>query len=125
MNVRGSRRRHAVRAAFAVALVGLLACDTGPASKKTAAQPDSGRAGKAFRVALLTPGPISDRSWNGGAYDGLMAIRDSLGAQVSHVQTKTPAEFEDYGAARNTLRQFLDADAQLDALVRDVLIPAA
>ena len=47
-----------------------------------------------FRVALLTPGPISDRSWNGGAYDGLMRIRDSLGAQVSHIQTKTPAEFE-------------------------------
>jgi basic membrane lipoprotein Med (substrate-binding protein (PBP1-ABC) superfamily) len=55
-----------------------------------------------FRVALLTPGPISDRSWNGGAYDGLMRIRDSLGAQVSHIQTKTPAEFEEnfrqYGA---------------------------
>lgn len=36
-----------------------------------------------------------------------------------------PAEFEEFGAARNTLRQFLDADAQLDALVRDVLVPAA
>jgi len=55
-----------------------------------------------FRVALLTPGPISDRSWNGGAYDGLMRIRDSLSAQVSHIQTRTPAEFEEnfrqYGA---------------------------
>jgi basic membrane lipoprotein Med (substrate-binding protein (PBP1-ABC) superfamily) len=49
----------------------------------------------AFRVALLTPGPISDKSWNGGAYDGLMFIRDSLGAEVSHIQTKTPAEFEE------------------------------
>ena len=56
----------------------------------------------AFRVALLTPGPISDQSWNGGAYAGLMRIRDSLGAQVSHVQTRTPADFEEnfreYGA---------------------------
>lgn len=34
-------------------------------------------------------------------------------------------EFEQFGAARNTLRQFLDADAQLDALVRDVIVPAA
>jgi basic membrane protein A len=55
-----------------------------------------------FQVALLTPGPISDQSWNGGAYQGLMRIRDSLGAQVSHVQTKTPADFEEnfreYGA---------------------------
>jgi basic membrane protein A len=56
----------------------------------------------AFKVALLTPGPISDRSWNGGAYAGLLAIRDSLGAQISHIQTKTPAEFDEnfrqYGA---------------------------
>ncbi|MBK8245914.1 MAG: BMP family protein [Gemmatimonadetes bacterium] len=59
-------------------------------------------ASDAFRVALLTPGPISDKSWNGGAYDGLLRIRDSLGAGVSHIQTKTPAEFEEnfrqYGA---------------------------
>lgn len=34
-----------------------------------------------------------------------------------------PAEFEHYGASRATLRQFLEADAQLDALVRDVLVP--
>ena len=55
-----------------------------------------------FRVALLTPGPISDQSWNGGAYQGLLRIRDSLGASISHIQTKTPAEFEEqfrqYGA---------------------------
>ena len=55
-----------------------------------------------LRVALLTPGPISDQSWNGGAYAGLERIRDSLGARVSHIQTKTPAEFEEnfrqYGA---------------------------
>ncbi|HVT66947.1 MAG TPA: hypothetical protein VHF26_04295, partial [Trebonia sp.] len=36
----------------------------------------------------------------------------------------TPAEFDGFGATRATLRQFLDADAKLDALVRDVLIPA-
>ena len=48
-----------------------------------------------FKVALLTPGPVSDQSWNGGAYQGLMRIKDSLGAQVSHIQTKTPAEFEE------------------------------
>jgi len=56
----------------------------------------------AFKVALLTPGPISDQSWNGGAYAGLLRIRDSLGAKISHIQTKTPAEFDEnfrqYGA---------------------------
>ena len=56
---------------------------------------ERGPASDSFKVALLTPGPISDQSWNGGAYQGLMRIKDSLGAQVSHIQTKTPAEFEE------------------------------
>jgi basic membrane lipoprotein Med (substrate-binding protein (PBP1-ABC) superfamily) len=49
----------------------------------------------ALKVALLTPGPISDAGWNAGAYQGLEQIRDSLGAEVSHVETRTPAEFEE------------------------------
>jgi basic membrane protein A len=48
-----------------------------------------------MKVALLTPGPISDAGWNAGAYEGLQQIRDSLGAEVSHVETRTPAEFEE------------------------------
>ncbi len=79
------------------------AASTGAASTGAAgAGAGAAAASGPFRVALLTPGPISDQSWNGGAYNGLLAIRDSLGAQVSHVQTKTPAEFEEnfrqYGA---------------------------
>jgi basic membrane lipoprotein Med (substrate-binding protein (PBP1-ABC) superfamily) len=78
--------------------------------------------GERFTVALLTPGPISDQSWNGGAYEGLMHIRDSLGAQVSHIQTKTPAEFEEnfrqYGASGYSLVfghgfEFQDAAARV------------
>lgn len=83
----------------------------------------SERAGEGtFRVALLTPGPITDQSWNGGAYAGLMRIKDSLHAQVSHIQTKTPAEFEEnfrqYGAGGYTLVfghgfEFQDAAARV------------
>ncbi len=36
----------------------------------------------------------------------------------------TPEEFDTFGATRKTLRQFLGADADLDALVREILIPA-
>jgi basic membrane protein A len=58
--------------------------------------------GPAFKVALLTPGPISDQAWNAAAYMGLLRIKDSLTADVSNVQTKTPAEFDEnfrqYGA---------------------------
>jgi len=87
---------------FHIALVALIAlnveaCGTSrkqsPASDSSAAS-DS-RSASGFRVALLTPGSISDQSWNGGAYQGLLRIRDSLGASISHIQTKTPAEFEE------------------------------
>ena len=98
---RPSRRIAAARVAV-IALVVLAGC-----SRDRAASADSaGGAGTdtagALRVALLHPGPTSDNSWNGGAYQGLMQIRDSLGARVSAIHTKTPAEFEEnfreYGA---------------------------
>ena len=88
--------RHGIPRVFLlIAALGLSAC--GDDASRAAAADSS-----AFKVALLTPGPISDQSWNGGAYQGLIAIRDSLGAEVSHIQTKTPADFEEnfreYGA---------------------------
>jgi len=48
----------------------------------------------AFRVALLTPGSISDGGWNQAAYEGLQRIRTELGAEVRNEETKTPADFE-------------------------------
>jgi basic membrane protein A and related proteins len=66
----------------------MLAC-------RPAEHADVKSAGPGFRVALLTPGPITDQAWNAGAYAGLMRIRDSLGATVSHIQTKSPADFEE------------------------------
>ncbi len=48
-----------------------------------------------FKVALLSPGPISDAGWNAAAYEGLMLIKKQLGAEVSQIETKTPSEFEE------------------------------
>ncbi len=60
------------------------------------------RTGNELWVSLLTPGPISDQSWNGGAYAGLEMIRDSLGPRVSPVRTSSSPEVEEnvrhYGA---------------------------
>lgn len=47
-----------------------------------------------FKVALLSPGPVSDAGWNASAYEGLLRIRDELSAEISQVEVKTPAEFE-------------------------------
>ena len=93
--------KNAVAAGCLVAFTGLLA--SGSACGKGGANQRSGAASvDSFKVALLTPGPISDQSWNGGAYQGLLRIRDSLGAQISHIQTATPADFDEnfrqYGA---------------------------
>lgn len=94
-------RRIAITAPLVAATVAVLSCSTSSPQNSNSANTDA-NSRPPFRVALLTPGPISDRAWNGSAYDGLVAVRDSLGAQISHVQTKTPAEFEEnfrqYGA---------------------------
>lgn len=58
-----------------------------------------------------------------GILDELYSISEFRRAH--DVDGMHPEEFEHFGAARNTLRQFLDADAQLDALVRDTLVPAS
>lgn len=60
----------------------LLSCQSQPTSQA------------GFKVALLSPGPVSDAGWNASAYEGLLRIRDELGAEISQVEVKTPAEFE-------------------------------
>lgn len=59
-----------------------------------ACQGDSAEDG-AFRVALLSPGPVNDNGWNASAYEGLLRIERELGAVKLQQQVKTPAEFED------------------------------
>src|SRR5437870_9914709 len=55
-----------------------------------------------MKVGLLTPGSVNDNGWNAIAYEGLQRIQKELGAEISHQETKTPAEFEEgfrsYGA---------------------------
>lgn len=57
------------------------------------------------------------------AEEHLAALRTiSEFTKAYEVDGMTVEEFEHYGATRKTLRQFLEADAQLDAIVRDVLV---
>src|SRR5829696_8068054 len=89
--------------AAAAAIVASGACASKETANGGAGQSTGGAAGatgaagasSTMRVALLTPGSIADQSWNGGAYAGLLRIRDSLGARTSHIQTKSPAEIEE------------------------------
>ena len=73
--------------AFISLAAGLLsACRPGPAPPGATSQ---------FRVALLTPGPVSDGGWNAAAFAGLELIKNQLGADTAMVQTRSPADFDD------------------------------
>ncbi len=61
-----------------------LACERSPD-----AQPE------AFQVGLLTPGSIRDAGWNQSAYEGLVRLREELGAEIAHQVTRTPQQFEE------------------------------
>jgi basic membrane lipoprotein Med (substrate-binding protein (PBP1-ABC) superfamily) len=68
----------------------LMGCGTGEPARDAADQ-----SAPTLKVALLTSGPVSDAGWYAGAYEGLLMIRDSMGAEISHQQTRTPAEFDE------------------------------
>lgn len=102
----------------AVTLLHTVACTSNP--EQGAKQTSDNN----FRVALLTPGPVSDAGWNALAYEGLLKVRDQLKAEISQVETKTPADFEeafrDYASRHFQLIfghgfEFQDAAAKVSA----------
>ncbi len=52
----------------------------------------------AFKVALLTTGPVTDGGWNQSAYEGLQRIRRTLGAQTDKQENLKPAQFREASA---------------------------
>jgi basic membrane lipoprotein Med (substrate-binding protein (PBP1-ABC) superfamily) len=91
------------RSLVAIALLALTFCARQEASAPAApAARGAAAPAKAFKVGLLTPGSINDGGWNAIAWEGLQRIKNELGAEVSHQETKTPAEIEEgfraYGA---------------------------
>jgi basic membrane lipoprotein Med (substrate-binding protein (PBP1-ABC) superfamily) len=77
-------------AAFAlVALCGCSGGTTGQQSAGPTTNPEIGAGGE-FKVALLTPGPVSDSGWSAMAYGGLRAIESELGATVNNQEATGP-----------------------------------
>ena len=87
------------RALPAVFLFAVLSCQPREAS---APATTTAPAAKPLRVGLLTPGSVNDGGWNAIAYEGLQRAKAELGAEVSHQETKSPAEnlegFRAYGS---------------------------
>lgn len=46
----------------------------------------------AFKVGLITSGPVNDHDWNEPAYDGLQDIKTQLGAEVSNQVVDNPSQ---------------------------------
>jgi len=87
------------RALLAITVFTLAACQQREAP---APATNTATAAKPLRVGLLTPGSINDGGWNAIAYEGLQRAKSELGAEISHQETKSPAEnlegFRAYGA---------------------------
>ncbi len=76
----------------------VMAGCSGGSEQQTANQTSTGSSagqGETFKVALLTPGPVSDSGWNALAYDGLQAIKSSMNAQVDTEPVEDPAKIKD------------------------------
>lgn len=84
------QRRWVVLVCAVVFSLVAVSCQPAPA-----AAPTSAPQAQALKVGLLSPGPVQDKGWNQLAYDGLMAIKSELGAEVSYVELpESPSEFE-------------------------------
>lgn len=59
-------------------LIFLAGCSSNEPAATEPSKPDA-----VFKVALLTPGPVSDSGWNAMAYEGLKGIESDLNAEVS------------------------------------------
>lgn len=78
---------------LAVVLLAFVSCvKTETKTTNTTAAPPPP---KPFRVGLLTPGSINDGGWNAIAWEGMQKIQKDLGAEISHQETRTPAEMEE------------------------------
>lgn len=72
---------------FGLLIFGLAGCTGGNSNAAPAAQANNAvppASTGTFKVALLTPGSVSDSGWSALAYDGLQAIKDQMGAETNN-----------------------------------------
>lgn len=73
---------------FAAVLGAVLMGCNSPSSQPAADAGPSTTPKSDFKVALLTPGPVSDAGWSAMAYTGLQQIQKDLGAEVNNQEAK-------------------------------------
>lgn len=73
--------------ALVIGGLGMLVGCSGANNESNAAQTTATES--KLKVALLTPGPISDAGWSAMAYEGLKAVEKELGAEVRNQEAKS------------------------------------
>jgi len=79
-------------------LVAIAGCNSSNDTSTPTPAPSGGSATaavKKLKVALITPGPVTDAGWNAMAYDGLNAIKDSMGAEVENEEASGEQKIKD------------------------------
>jgi len=74
---------------LAIGFIG-LGCskpDSSPYDGSSVKNVESSESKAKFKVALLTPGSISDAGWSALAYDGLKSIQDDMGATIQNKES--------------------------------------
>jgi transaldolase len=74
-----------------------------------------------FNKSGISPKPLMDRPVDGRILEALERFPDYRRASTEN--GLSVAEFDTFGPTRRTLRQFLAANVELQALVRDVMVP--
>lgn len=80
--------------AGALALTGCGGKTTASAPTETAGSAAADTAAAGIKVAAVLGGPITDKSWNETAYNGLMQIKD-MGAETSYVESCAASDAPD------------------------------
>jgi basic membrane lipoprotein Med (substrate-binding protein (PBP1-ABC) superfamily) len=72
---------------YFLGVLALAGCNS--SEKGTADATQSGQT-QPMKIALITPGPVSDSGWNALAYDGLQKVKSELGATVDNQEAEGP-----------------------------------
>lgn len=84
-------------ATSALAITGCQSTATAPdpAGEDNPTGVDNPPAQEPLQVALLMSGPISDQGWNAMAYQGLIAVQDDHGAEISFSENVAQSDMEE------------------------------
>ena len=85
---------------FALVISSVAGCapaaeEPAPPAEEPGAETPEEPAQEPLKVAALLPGPISDMGWNATAYNGLLAIEEQFGCEISYVENVASSDTEE------------------------------